>query len=377
MTARQGGHSGLSARGLVTGLLCAAALGCSHRPPPDFAPAPGLVALIEAIRVFVPEAVCPGQTIRASYSAVLDDGTEVPFVNRYDKDHPPALHVVFLSRYSPNALALENGNWDAASDPLLSAVEGFRLRVALRAKPSVVTEETLTPDYSCTNHVYGFIGDRGRRGEAGGPGPDVTVRMAVVASPFYERLIVAGVQVEEAPPFYVFADANAVPPADWLVIASRGGPGGRGVNGRDGGKGADGQPGCRGSPGGSGGAGGNGGVGGPGGRGGRVTVIVPEEEPFLAGLVEGRSVGGEGGRGGRGGDGGSGGKGGAAQDEGRRCSAGADGASGPEGQHGQNGRDGLPGPRPRVITVPAADVFGYMVPPALAALLDYQREENR
>src|SRR5512145_2297155 len=55
---------------------------CSHKPPPDFAPDPGLVARIDSIRMIVPAAACPGTTIPASYEAVLDDGSLVPFANR-------------------------------------------------------------------------------------------------------------------------------------------------------------------------------------------------------------------------------------------------------------------------------------------------------
>ena len=50
-------------------------------------------------------------------------------------------------------------------------------------------------------------------GQAGGNGPDVTVRLAILRSPFYDKLFVAGIQVGLAPPFYVLQDASAVPPA--------------------------------------------------------------------------------------------------------------------------------------------------------------------
>jgi len=350
---------------------------CAHTPPPDFAPDPGLVARIESIRIFVPAAVCPGGTVRASYSATLRDGTEIPFATRYDDDHPPELHVVFLSRYSPNAVALENGDWDTDDDPLLSAMEGFALRATLRANRAVHAEEILIPDYACSHHAFGFIGDRGTRGEAGGPGPDVVVRLAVLASPFYRRLIVAGVHVEDAPPFYVLADAAAVPSADWLVIESRGGRGGRGMGGETGRDGSDGVAGCPGTGGGAGGAGGNGSAGGPGGRGGRITVFVPVRDRFLAGLVDVRTPGGEGGEGGPGGAGGDGGKGGAVQGDRRRCSAGADGPDGRDGRAGVPGADGVPGLRAQVITVPAKEVFGARIPPELAALINYEREEDR
>ncbi len=350
---------------------------CAHKPPPDFAPDPGLVARIQEIRILTPASVCPGRQIAASYVAVLDDGSEMPFATRYDPDHPPALHVVFLTRYSPTAVALENGNWSTADDPLRSALEGFRLRAILRARPGLIAEAVVPPTYECTPHVFEFEGAAGDRGAPGGPGPDVTTRLAVLSSPFVERLLVAEFTVEAAPPAYLLADLDAIPPADWLVVVARGGDGGRGADGERGAKGATGVAGCPGTAGGAGGAGGSGAPGGPGGRGGRVTVIVPDSDPFLAGLVEARSEGGEGGAGGRAGKGGAGGEGGAAQGDPRRCEAGPRGANGPDGRPGADGPRGAPGTRPQVLTVPASRIFGSRMRPELAALINYHQGEQR
>src|SRR5205807_9557637 len=132
----------------------------------------------------------------------------------------------------------------------------------------------------------------------------------IVRSPHVERLLVAGIEVGNAPPFYTVTDANTVPPRDWLIIESRGGRGGRGLAGTRGAKGADGQAGCPAGDGGAGAPGGRGGPGGSGGRGGRITIIVPTEVPFLAGLVDARPPGGPAGDGGPGGDGRPGGSGG-------------------------------------------------------------------
>src|SRR5437879_12981656 len=107
-------------------------------------------------------------------------------------------------------------------------------------------------------------------GRPGGNGPDVTVRLAVLRSPFYDKLFVAGTEVGLAPPFDVLADASVVPPADWLPIETRGGRGGPGVAGAAGTDGAAGAAGCPAQPGAPGGNGGNGAPGGPGGRGGRT-----------------------------------------------------------------------------------------------------------
>jgi hypothetical protein len=357
--------------------LVAALSACAKKPPADFAPDPGLVARIHEIRMEVPVTACPGQTFRADYIAAMDDGEEIPFAASYDKKHPPALHVVFLSRYSAQATALENGNWAASPDPLASAVTGFHVRALMRANPRLIAEVVVPPSYECLDHTLEFVGARGRSGRDGGPGPDVTVRLGLVRSPFVERLIVAEVTVEQAPPLYVLADAEYVDPADWLRVAALGGPGSRGSDGAKGQAGRAGAPGCPGRAGEAGSAGGDGERGGDGGPGGHVTVIVAEEEPFLAGLVDARTDGGPGGDGGRGGKGGAGGAGGAATGDARRCKAGPPGPAGADGRDGPDGRGGRPGPRAQVITVPAASVFGTRPRPELEALLTYHSGDDR
>lgn len=353
---------------LVSVTLALAACG-SRRPPADYAPDPVLLSRIQGLRIILPPAACPGSRLNAEYFAILNDGTTVPFAERYDRDRPPQLHVMFLSRYSPSALALENGDWQMGADPLLSAMEGFTLRVSLRAKPSVVVEETIRPLYSCPQQVYRLLGRNGGRGEAGGPGPDVTVRLSMLSSPFYSRLIVAGIAVEQALPFYVLADADQVPQSDWLLVASQGGRGGRGADGTNGTRGVDGQPGCPASSGGAGGAGGNGGAGGPGGRGGRLTVVVPDDTPFLAGLVDAIAPGGEGGEGGRAGRGGEGGRAGTPSNADRRCQGATAGSDGPNGRPGADGREGPHGTRPQIIERPLTELYGPMAPATLRALI--------
>jgi hypothetical protein len=356
---------------LLLGAVLPLLFGCAKKPPAGYAPDPGLLARVQSIRMEVPGAACPGQTIAAYYIAVLDDGSELPFSSRYDDDDPPALHVSFLTRYSPHAAAQANGHWTTSDDPLASALNGFPLQAILRAKPGVIARATVAPAYGCADHVFRFTGESGPRGGAGGPGPDVTLRLAVLSSPFVERLLVAELVPEGGLPAYLLADLDEVPPADWLVVRSRGGRGGRGTDGRDGAKGTAGSAGCPGAAGGAGGAGGNGGGGGAGGRGGRVTVLVPDTEPLLAGLVDARSQGGEGGVGGRAGKGGAGGAGGAAQGDPRRCKAGSNGADGPDGRPGRDGPGGQTGVRAQVLTVPAASVFGSRPRPELLALINY------
>jgi hypothetical protein len=336
----------VSKRGPVLAVLwpVLVSVGCSKGPPADLAPDPGLAVRIQQIRIDTPQGACPGARIPVSYAAVLDDGSEIPFSTEYDRDNPPPLHVSAF----------------------------------LRVKPAANGSAVVPPEYSCVRPVFRFSGSVGRRGASGGNGPDITVRLGILPSPFHERLLVVGIEVGHAPPFYVLADAERVPPSDWVAITARGGAGGRGAGGEDGSDGADGEPGCPGSPGGAGGAGGNGGPGGRGGRGGRITVFAPEEEPFLAGLVAWANPGGPGGSGGGGGKGGQGGEGGAAEPaDARRCAAGAEGSGGPDGAAGRDGRDGQRGPPMEVLTLPLRDVFGPRVAGPVAELLEESLRNRR
>jgi len=359
-------------------LLLPLALGCSHRPPPDFAPDPTLVAQVREIRMVPSQpAVCPGETIRVGYEAVLEDGTVVPFATRYDKDNPPRLHVQFLDRTSRQADPQGDGSWRTDPDPWLSAIDGFQLEASLRAKPSASVSVRVPPEYDCLDRSFEFHGDNGgepggknsagRFGENGEDGPDIRVRLGIVRSPFVPRLLVAAIEVEHQTIRYSLADADRVEPRDWLRVETRGGRGGDGAGGAPGKLGSAGKAGCPGGAGGAGGDGQAGGTGGIGGRGGHLTIIAAEEDRFLAGLVDGRNPGGDGGRGGKGGEGGAGGAGGAAS--GPACAAGPAGANGRTGPSGPNGRRGNRGPDLEVLTIPLRDVFGSRVPPELAELL--------
>ena len=297
-------------RGLVPAALMLTAACRLKGPPPNFAPDPGLVAQIRELRISTSARACPGETFGALYTAVLNDGTLIPFESRYEEKHPPRLHVVFLDRRSDEATPLQGGAWAADPDPLTSTVTGFRLTATLKANPTVTATAAVAPDYGCLPHTFGFRG-----AGASASGPQVTVRLGILRSPFYLRLLVAGVEVEEAPPFFVLADAGAVPPSDWLIIEARGARGARGEGGQNGTDGPDGRTGCPGTAGAPGGAGGDGGPGGPGGARGQ---------------------------------GGRGGKGGAASPANDpRCTAGPNGAAGRTGADGQDSRTGLPGTRPQ------------------------------
>src|ERR1700752_21270 len=122
------------------------------RPPSTFAPDQGLVEQIREIRMSTSTRACPGESFGALYTAFLNDGSLPPFETRYDEDSPPRLPVIFLTRWSDEATPLEGGGWNAARDPLASAITGLRLTAGLKAKPSISTPTMGTPDYSCLHN---------------------------------------------------------------------------------------------------------------------------------------------------------------------------------------------------------------------------------
>ncbi len=321
-----------------------AALACASNPLRDFTPDPGVVAQIQQIRIIPREPrACPGGLIQADYEAILRDGTRVPFARAYDKKNPPRLHVRFLERNSPDAVARQNGDWVADPNPLATAATGFHLTATLRADSRITTTLLLPPTYDCMPRQIAFSGSGGQ------DGPDVTVRLEVQHSPFYEKLVVARIEVGGANPSYVVADSAAIGRTEWLTIESSGGDGRNGSAGSDGIEGSPGAAGCPGQAGGQGQNGSDGGAGGDGGNGGRITIVVPSDRPELADLVRGFSPGGSGGRGGDGGRAGRGGRGGQGLFDANNlpCSNGADG---PSGLDGSRGRIGFPGSsRQRVV----------------------------
>src|SRR2546430_11217838 len=165
---------------------------------------------------------CPGTVLQANYEAVLIDGSRVPFSRSYDKKHPPRLHVVVLDRGSRGAVDQQDGDWVTSQDPLATVSTGFRLTATLRAKPSVTNTVVLPPDYQCMQHAFVFSGEPGGPGQAGGNGPDAAVRLAILRSPFYDKLFVAGIWGGLAAPFFLLPGATNGPPAPWLGVATRG-----------------------------------------------------------------------------------------------------------------------------------------------------------
>src|SRR5437870_13690042 len=75
--------------------------GCSHKPPEDFAPDPGLVGQIRDIRIVTAYArACPGSTIPTTYEAVLSAASPVPFSRTYVQQPPRRLHAPLRDRAS-------------------------------------------------------------------------------------------------------------------------------------------------------------------------------------------------------------------------------------------------------------------------------------
>lgn len=183
------------------------------------------------------------------------------------------------------------------------------------------------------NGTRGLNGGEGSNGQRGADGPDLSITIRPIYSPFYpdETLIYAEVQATHkdhhgsttgsSSENYIFHQGQP------FTFTSRGGSGGNGGNGGQGGHGGDGG---RGGDGGNGGRGGHGGDGGDGGPG-----------DSTAGVAAGRN--GNGGNGARGGNGGNGGDGG----------NGASGGCGGDGANGGRGGDG----GTIYVTVYGSDIF--------------------
>src|SRR2546430_12448210 len=58
---------------------------------------------------------------------------------------------------------------------------------SLRANSKVTSTVVVPPYYGCMPHTFTFSGEPGGAGEAGGNGPDVTIRLAAVRSPFNDK----------------------------------------------------------------------------------------------------------------------------------------------------------------------------------------------
>src|SRR6266567_3281112 len=172
-------------------------LGCSHAPPADFAPDPGLVAQIRDIRIVTSYArACPGSVIATSYEAVLASAERVPFARSYDKKHPPRLHVVFLDRESADAVSQEDGDWVTNGNALETVTTGFRLSPSLPQRGGRAPRSEggcracRRPGCGGSPGVRGDGPDEGSVWTAGAPGDRRPAGTAATATLSYDVIIV-------------------------------------------------------------------------------------------------------------------------------------------------------------------------------------------
>jgi len=300
---------------------------------------------------------CPGDPFQVEVVAKLKDGTSCSNVDpnkgcMKEKDTVISSEIV---RIQGSSGFIGGGKfiWVPDKDVLKTADTGMGLRGWLESATSGKTmegEAQLKPVYDCQMEQK-IRGAKGRDGETGAPGPELTVSITTLSTPFYPdaalvRLDWPGNRV------YVIS-----PSADKPVrITTFGGEGGRGKEGAPGEPGKDGkdateecatgQDGTNGTDGGPGGRGGDGGPGGP------IKVILDDANPDkLKGRLLLQSVGGPSGDRGAGGKPGRGGKGGEggelkAGDPSCKPKDGKDGALGKFGPSGDQGRPGPTGPAP-------------------------------
>jgi hypothetical protein len=266
--------------------------------------------------------VCPGRSFGAKYVEHFPDGSQVVL--------PPSDVKQIVSSDDESATMLRDGSWQTNADPMRSVLSGFHLSASLARDASVRGDTVVAPAYDCP------------RAEIRLPTSDGShtiqayVRLGVFATPFYDSVVVAVVEVGSRP----FAIA-ILPPAEMRNGAIKvSAPGKNGTPGRKG------QTGLAGTDCSNGEQGEDGEPGEPGQPGGQVDMIVQEGSPWLADLVAVVNPGGRGGQGGAGGDGGlasSGGSGG----RGATCRP----RPGRQGRPGQTGQDGTPGRPPNVTSV--------------------------
>ena len=271
--------------------------------------------------------VCPGQSIEAKYVEHLPDGSQTNLLARDVRQ--------IAGPDDASATMGRDGSWQTTADPLRTIATGFHLLVSLARDTSVRGDTVVAPSYDCL------------RAEVRLPAADQTndatayVRLGIFATPFYDSVVVAVVELETRP-----IAITVLSPREMRTGAIKlSAPGSNGAPGRGGRPGADGID-C------SNGDDGEDGLPGGAGMPGRpVTIITQEGSPWLANLV---AVSNPGGRGGAGGVGGRGGmvKSGSTRASGRGSSSTACRArSGRSGRQGAPGPNGDPGEPPRVTSV--------------------------
>lgn len=271
--------------------------------------------------------VCAGQSIEAKYVEQFPDGSRrILSAGDVQQTAGPEDKAATMSR---------DGSWQTSPNPLRSIASGFRLAVSLARDTSVRGDTLVAPSYECLRTEVRLpptsLADDGA----------AYVRLGTFASPFYDSVVVAVVEVETRPVAIAVLSPKEMRSGAIKIFA----PGSDGAAGRAGRPGADGID-CS-----NGDDGEDGFPGGAGMPGRRVTLITQEGAPWLANLVAVSNPGGRGGTGGAGGRGGMA-RNGPAGASGRGSSSAACRArSGRQGRQGAPGPNGDPGEPPKVTSV--------------------------
>jgi hypothetical protein len=305
---------------------------------------------------------CPGDAFQVELVAKLKDGSSCSNVDASrgcmgKKDTVIDAGLVHISGSSGSPSGAANQFvWRPDPDPLATADTGMTLKgwleEATSGQPvkSMEGESQLKPVYDCTKERVFSYRPTGQPGARGQKGPDLTISITTLSTPFYPDAALIRVDWD-AQRAYIIS-----PSADRPVrIISQGQPGMPGAPGADGANGADGKDAevaCgQGGDGGDGQRGQPGGKGGDGGPGGVIKVIVDEANADkLKGRLLLASLGGDGAPGGRGGFGGAGGMPGAGGELNNspdcKPKMGAHGKNGQGGPEGATGKPGSDGPAP-------------------------------
>jgi hypothetical protein len=269
--------------------------------------------------------VCPGQQIVVDYLGRRADGSRVELAPGDVSPVSPASRGEGDAEAEPR----NDGTWRTSADPMRSVLTGFRLSVALARDTSVRADAVVAPSYECSHTAIVLpTSDRYQLTTA-------HVRLGTFATPFYDSVVVAAVELEgHAPTLTVLGPREMRPGAIRIVAPGRNGaPGRAGRPGADGGSCANGEQGDDGDPGEAGQPGGN------------VDIIVQDGSRWLADLVAVSNPGG------RGGAGGAPGAGGRANSGPRQAGATCSTRAGRAGKPGRAGPDGPAGSSPRVTSV--------------------------
>lgn len=324
----------------ATGLFTSASPAQPHGAPRAISILPGVAR------------ACAGDLIPAQYAVRYADGTTAT-LGRDD--------LSMLVRRADAADPRPDGSWLTAANPLYAAYAGYRLSAFLAADTTVHADTVVLPAPVC-HHNPISIGTSGRFDVR-----SAHVRLGVLATPFFDSVVVAVVEPDGGPPIASVLTPSEIQSGAIRILA----PGKNGKDGRGGKRGDNGDECESGTP------GDDGEPGEPGEGGGQVNIIVQTDAPWLAQLVAVSNPGG------RGGSGGAGGQGGAAGLRGR-SRAGCNPRMGRAGRNGAPGPAGAAGPQPQTTTVlfallwPGSPIWSdALAHRALDALMEYTSQRAR